>query len=89
VCGGPATAAHHVIEKATLKRELKPEFVDEALMDPANALPLCAEDHARHHSWAARIDRELLAECHWGFADRYGLAWALERSYPSAEKSAG
>lgn len=81
-CGGTATDMHHALDKQTLRRELDAGAYAVAVMDPANGIPLCRGCHAGHHAWLPRLSRELLADCHWEFAGRYGLVWLLERNYP-------
>lgn len=72
---------HHVISQQTIKREVDPELVTQALCDPRNGVPLARWHHDQVEAFMTRI--EIPAEA-WAFAADYGLQWALERKADAA-----
>ena len=73
--------AHHVISQQTIKREVDPELVLQALVDPRNGVPLARWHHDQVEHCMTRIE---LPDDVWRFAEDYGLTWALERRRDAA-----
>ena len=74
-CDHPAEHAHHIIEKAQLKK------IGADLWDPRNRLAICADCHANHHNASHRLPLPPRSHPVWGFAKDLGLEWWLLRYY--------
>lgn len=72
---------HHIITQQTIKREVDPELVTQALCDPRNGVPLARWHHGMVDSYMTSIE---LPDDVWRFAADYGLTWALERRRDAA-----
>lgn len=88
VCGDPAHAAHHVITKNLLKREIGAGGrYEAAIRDSRNGLPLCDYHHDRHHSRQEPLCLSLLGAGHWEFAEEHNLLWWIERTYNQEDET--
>ena len=85
-CHGRVAAddRHHIVYRQILRRELGERY-GVAAMDQANGMSLCRPCHNAHHAWFDPIVFERLPAEAVAFAERHGLRWFLDRTYPGVQ----